>query len=59
MTDDADIADLEDPERGLLFIARSPSGHRVCAASTEEDEYWILEADFPEACGAGLLDELA
>ncbi|MFI6487668.1 hypothetical protein [Streptomyces sp. NPDC050564] len=48
LTENADISAMEDPEGGLLFIARSLSGHRVCAASTEEGEYWILEVDFPE-----------
>ncbi|MEU5096880.1 hypothetical protein [Streptomyces sp. NPDC020996] len=48
MTDDADVTALVDPQGELLFIARSLSGHRVCAASAEGDEYWILEADFRE-----------
>lgn len=46
LTDATDISVLDDPDGGLLFIARSFSGHRVCAASTDEGEYWILEVDF-------------
>ncbi|WP_199791519.1 hypothetical protein [Streptomyces sp. 142MFCol3.1] len=48
LTENTDISAMEDPEGGLLFIARSMSGHNVCAASTEEGEYWILELEFPE-----------
>lgn len=46
LTEATDISVLDDPDGGLVFIARSFSGHRVCAASTEEGEYWILEVDF-------------
>jgi hypothetical protein len=49
LTDDADISALRSPEGELLLIARSPSGHRVCAASTEGGEYWILEEEFPSS----------
>ncbi|MBY8340219.1 hypothetical protein LXH13_17995 [Streptomyces spinosirectus] len=49
LTDSVDIAALGGPQKELIFIARSLSGHRVCAASTEGDEYWILEAEFPES----------
>jgi hypothetical protein len=47
LTDVADISALAAPSGELLFIARSMRGHRVCAASTEEGEYWIVEEDFP------------
>ncbi|MEV7978364.1 hypothetical protein [Streptomyces sp. NPDC086519] len=47
LTPATDISALADQGGELLFIARSLSGHRVCAASTEGSEYWILEADFP------------
>jgi hypothetical protein len=45
LTDATDISALEDTQGELLFMARSLRGHRVCAASKEEGEYWILEAD--------------
>ncbi|MFD8721670.1 hypothetical protein ACFV2H_27710 [Streptomyces sp. NPDC059629] len=48
LTPRTDISALADQGGELLFIARSLSGHRVCAASTEGSEYWILEMDFPE-----------
>ncbi|WP_324786354.1 hypothetical protein [Streptomyces sp. H51] len=38
MTDDADMTALVDLQGELLLIARSLSGHRVCAASAEGDE---------------------
>ncbi|MEU1313585.1 hypothetical protein [Streptomyces tibetensis] len=47
LTEDSDVSALRFPDGDLLLIARSPSGHRVCAASTEGDQYWILEEDFP------------
>ncbi|WP_217545375.1 hypothetical protein [Streptomyces sp. GbtcB6] len=47
LTPATDISALADQGGELLFIARSLSGHRVCAASTEGSEYWILEMDFP------------
>ncbi|MFH9003770.1 hypothetical protein ACH4E5_11100 [Streptomyces afghaniensis] len=47
LTEDSDISALRSPDGDLLLIARSPSGHRVCAASTEGGDYWILEEDFP------------
>jgi hypothetical protein len=46
LTEATDISSLEDQEGELIFITRSFSGHRVCAASKEEGEYWITEADF-------------
>ncbi|MEU8973620.1 hypothetical protein AB0D11_30900 [Streptomyces monashensis] len=46
LTDTTDISALRDPEGELLIVARSLSGHHVCAVSTEEGEYWILEMDF-------------
>jgi hypothetical protein len=46
LTEATDISALEDRNGEMLFIARSISGHRVCAASKEAGEYWILEADF-------------
>ncbi|WP_406443208.1 hypothetical protein OHB14_30065 [Streptomyces sp. NBC_01613] len=35
LTDATDISVLEDPKYGLFFVARSISGQRACAASTE------------------------
>jgi regulator of extracellular matrix RemA (YlzA/DUF370 family) len=48
LTEDSDVSALRSPDGDLLLIARSPSGHRVCAASTEGGDYWILEEDFTE-----------
>ncbi len=47
LTDDSDVAALRPPDGDLLLIARSPSGHRVCAASTEGGGFWIPEEYFP------------
>ncbi|MFE4968303.1 hypothetical protein [Streptomyces sp. NPDC056660] len=47
LTPATDISALADQAGELLFIARSLSGHRICAASTEGSEYWILTPDFP------------
>lgn len=49
LTDTTDISALKDPEGELIVVARSLSGHRVCAVDTEEGEYWILEVDFSQA----------
>ncbi|MDN3265458.1 hypothetical protein QWJ26_37780 [Streptomyces sp. CSDS2] len=46
LTREADIHSLHDSDGDLLFIARSLSGHRVCAVSREGSEYWILEEEF-------------
>ncbi|MEU5080345.1 MULTISPECIES: hypothetical protein [Streptomyces] len=46
LTSAANIFALEQPDGDLLFIARSFSGHRVCAVSREGSEYWILEEEF-------------
>ncbi|WP_225826889.1 hypothetical protein [Streptomyces naphthomycinicus] len=46
LTDATDILSLEPPDGDLTFIARSMSGHSVCAASSEGAEYWILREDF-------------
>jgi hypothetical protein len=48
LTDATDISALEEPQGELLFVARSLSGHRACAVSTEEGEYWILGLEFPQ-----------
>ncbi|MFJ8463035.1 hypothetical protein [Streptomyces swartbergensis] len=47
LAEDSDVSALRSPDGDLLLIARSPSGHRVCAASTEGGDYWILGEDFP------------
>ncbi|ALO95835.1 hypothetical protein [Streptomyces olivaceoviridis] len=46
LTSASNIYSLRQPDGDLLFIARSLSGHRVCAVSREESEYWILEEQF-------------
>ncbi|MGW3305575.1 hypothetical protein ACWDG9_03180 [Streptomyces sp. NPDC001073] len=47
LTETTDISATGGADDELLFVARSVTGHRVCAATTEEDEYWILVLDFP------------
>ncbi|MEV0486293.1 hypothetical protein AB0I69_37585 [Streptomyces sp. NPDC050508] len=48
LTETTDISALDGAADELLFVARSITGHRVCAATTEEGEYWILVLDFPQ-----------
>ncbi|MER7930361.1 hypothetical protein ABTY96_45885 [Streptomyces sp. NPDC096057] len=49
LTETTDISALEGADDELLFVTRSITGHSVCAATTEEGEYWILVLDFPQA----------
>ncbi|MBZ6248370.1 hypothetical protein [Streptomyces olivaceus] len=49
LTDRTSVSATEDQPGELLFIARSLNGHFALAASAEEGEYWLLEAEFPEA----------
>lgn len=49
VTDRTSVSATEDQPGDLLFVARSLSGHFALAASAEEGEYWLLEAEFPEA----------
>ncbi|MEU7559213.1 hypothetical protein [Streptomyces eurythermus] len=46
LTMESCLHSMHDSDGDLLFIARSLSGHRVCAVSREGSEYWILEEEF-------------
>ncbi|MFI7011633.1 hypothetical protein [Streptomyces sp. NPDC050145] len=36
------LAPLADPQGDIEFTARSHSGDRICAISTDDGEYWII-----------------
>ncbi|RSN53271.1 hypothetical protein DMH12_18130 [Streptomyces sp. WAC 04229] len=49
LTERTSVSATEDQPGELLFIARSLRGDRALAVSAEGSEYWLLEAEFPEA----------
>ncbi|WP_416975124.1 hypothetical protein [Streptomyces sp. 4F14] len=48
MIDNVEVFNFREASGDILFVARSASGHHVCAVSREGSEYWIIEVDFPE-----------
>ncbi|MEV5613639.1 colicin immunity domain-containing protein [Streptomyces sp. NPDC052225] len=46
LTPSFSLAALKDSQGDIEFIARSRSGDRICAVSTDEGDYWLIDEPF-------------